>query len=87
MTEAYGHRLGERFRVENAPAMVTRAFCKGEIAVTELRCDRPPSEMSDSIRQEDAFLLTLHFRNIPNRGVADERRCATCGLARLVSRT
>jgi AraC family transcriptional regulator len=67
MTEAYGQRLGERFRVENAPAMVARAFCKGEIAVTELRCDRPSSEMSDSIRLEDAFLLTLHFRDIPNR--------------------
>jgi len=67
MTEAYGQRLGERFRVENAPAMVARAFCKGEIAVTELRCDRPSSEMSDSIRLEDAFLLTLHFLDIPNR--------------------
>jgi AraC family transcriptional regulator len=67
MTEAYGQRLGERFRVENAPAMVTRAFNKGEIAVTELRCDNPPSEMSESIRQEDAFLLTLHFRDIPSR--------------------
>jgi AraC family transcriptional regulator len=67
MTEAYGQRLGERFRVENAPAMVTRAFRNGEMAVTELRCDNPPSEMSDSIRQEDAFLLTLHFHDVPSR--------------------
>jgi AraC-like DNA-binding protein len=81
MTQAYGQRLGERFRVENAPAMVTRAFRKGEIAVTELRCDNPPSEMSDSIRQEDAFLLTLHFRDIPSREYWEGgRRAPVCDL-------
>jgi AraC family transcriptional regulator len=81
MTEAYGPGLGERFRVENAPAMVTRAFRKGEMAVTELRCDNPPSEMSDSIRQEDAFLLTLHFHDIPSREYwEDGRRAPVCDL-------
>jgi AraC family transcriptional regulator len=81
MTEAYGQRLGERFRVENAPAMVTRTFRKGEMAVTELRCDNPPSEMSDSIRQEDAFLLTLHFHDIPSREYwEDGRRAPVCDL-------
>jgi len=81
MTDAYGQRLGERFRVENAPAMVTRAFCKTEMAVTELRCDNPPSEMSDSIPQEDAFLLTLHFRDIPSREYWEGgRRAPVCDL-------
>jgi len=81
MTEAYGQRLGERFRVENAPAMVTQAFCKGEIAVTELRCDNPPLEMSGSVRQEDAFLLTLHFRDIPSREYWEAgRRAPVCDL-------
>ena len=81
MTEAYGQRLGERFRVKNAPAMVTRAFRKGEMAVTELRCDNPPSEMSDSIRQEDAFLLTLHFHDVPSREYwEDGRRAPVCDL-------
>jgi AraC family transcriptional regulator len=81
MTEAYGQPLGERFRVENAPAMVARAFCKGEIAVTELRCDNPPLEMSGSVRQEDAFLLTLHFRDIPSREYWEAgRRAPVCDL-------
>jgi AraC-like DNA-binding protein len=81
MTEGYGQRLGERFRVKNAPAMVTQAFCKGEIAVTELRCDNPPSEMSDSVRQEDAFLLTLHFRDVPRREYWEGgRRAPVCDL-------
>jgi AraC family transcriptional regulator len=79
--EAYGQRLGERFRVENAPAMVTRAFREGEMAVTELRCDKPPSEMSDSIPPEDAFLLTLHFRDIPSREYWEAgRRAPACDL-------
>lgn len=67
MSEAFGQRLGERFRVENAPAIITRALRNADMAVTELRCDNPPSEMSDSVRREDAFLLTLHLRDIPNR--------------------
>ena len=67
MTEAYGQRLGERFRVDNAPAIVTRALRKADIAVTEVRCDNPLSEMSGSIQREDAFLVGLHLRDFPNR--------------------
>ncbi len=32
MTEGYGQRFGERLRVENAPAMVTRALRNADIA-------------------------------------------------------
>jgi AraC family transcriptional regulator len=66
MTVAYGQRLGERMRAEHAQAIVTRAFCKGEIAVTELRCDNPLPEMSGSFQQEDAFFVTLHLRDVPS---------------------
>jgi AraC family transcriptional regulator len=67
MTEAYGPRLGERFRVENAPAIVTRALRTADIAVTEIRCDRPLPEMYGPIQKEDAFLIGLHLRDFPNR--------------------
>ena len=90
MTEAYGRRLGERFRVENAPAIVTRALHTADIAVTEIRCDSPSPEMCGPIQQEDAFLVGLHLRDFPNREyweVADERRSATYGPARVVSMT
>jgi AraC family transcriptional regulator len=65
MTEAYGQRLGERLRIENAPAIVTRALRTADIAVTEVRCDNPPSEMSRPIQQEDAFLVALYLRDRP----------------------
>lgn len=41
MSDAYGQRLGERMRVDNAPAIVTRELHKTDIAVTEIRCDHP----------------------------------------------
>jgi AraC family transcriptional regulator len=65
MTEAYGQRLGHALRVENAPAIVSRALRTADIAVTEIRCDNPLPEMSGSIQHEDAFLVGLHFRDVP----------------------
>jgi AraC family transcriptional regulator len=81
MTEAYGRRLGERFRVENAPAIVTRALRTADIAVTEIRCDSPLPEMYGPIQQEDAFLVGLHLRDFPNREYWEEiRRASVCDL-------
>jgi AraC family transcriptional regulator len=81
MTEAYGRRLGERFRVENAPAIVTRALRTAAIAVTEIRCDSPLPEMYGPIQQEDAFLVGLHLRDFPNREYwEDGRRASVCDL-------
>jgi AraC-like DNA-binding protein len=74
MTVAYGRQLGERLRLENAPAIVTRALSKGEIAVTELRCDNPLPEMSGSIQREDAFLVGLHLRDVPSRKYWEDGR-------------
>jgi AraC family transcriptional regulator len=81
MTEAYGQRLGERFRVENAPAIVTRALRTADIAVTEVRCDNPLPGMSGSIQPEDAFLVALHLRDFPNREYwEDGQRASVCDL-------
>ncbi len=80
MTEAYGQRLGERFRVENAPAIVTRALRTADIAVTEIRCDNPLPEMS-RIQQEDAFVVGLKLSDFPNREYwEDGRRASVCDL-------
>ena len=90
MTEGYGRRFGERLRVENAPAIVTQALRNADIAVTEIRCDNPPMEMSGAFRREDALssLCTSAIVSITKSGrMADERRCATSGPARVVSMT
>jgi AraC family transcriptional regulator len=81
MTEAYGQRLGERLRVENAPAIVTRALRAADMAVTEIRCDNPLPGMSDPIQQEDAFIVALNFRELLNREYwEDGRRASVCDL-------
>jgi AraC family transcriptional regulator len=81
MTDADGQRLGEHMRVENAPAIVTRALPKGEIAVTEIRCDNPLPEMSGSVQREDAVAVSLHLRDFPNREYwEDGRRAPVCAL-------
>jgi AraC family transcriptional regulator len=81
MTEGYGQRLGEALRVENAPAIVTRALRTADIAVTEIRCDSPPREMSGSIQQEDAFLVGLQLRDFPNHEYwEDGRQAPVCDL-------
>jgi AraC family transcriptional regulator len=81
MTEAYGQRLGEALRVENAPAIVTGALRTADIAVTEIRCDNPLPEMCGPIQQEDAFLVALQLRDFPNCEYwEDGRRAPVCDL-------
>ena len=81
MSDAYGQRLGERLRVENAPAIVTRALRTADIAVTEIRCDNPSSEMSGSIQREDAFLVALLLRDFPHHEYwEDGQRAPVCDL-------
>jgi AraC family transcriptional regulator len=64
-SDGYGKRFGERLRVDNAPAIVTRALCKTEMAATEIRCDHPLPGMSGSFQREDAFLVGLKLRDFP----------------------
>ena len=67
-SDGYGQRLAERLRVESAPAIVTRALRKADIAVTEIRCDDPLPGMTGSIQREDAFLVGLQLRDFtPSR--------------------
>jgi AraC family transcriptional regulator len=81
MTEAYGRRLGEAVRVENAPAIVTRALRTADIAVTEIRYDNPRPGMSDPIQQEDAFIVGLHLRDRPKWEYwEDGRRASVCDV-------
>ena len=81
MTDAFGKRLGERFQVENAPAIVSRALRKADIAVTEVRCDNPLPEMSGSLRQEDAYLIGLQLRDRPSSKIwEDGRQAPVCDL-------
>lgn len=80
-SDGYGQRLGERLRVENAPAIVTKALRKAEIAVTEIRCDDPLPGMTNPVQWEDAFLVGLVLRDFPHRVSWEEgRQTPVCDL-------
>jgi AraC family transcriptional regulator len=80
-SDAYGHRLADRLRVENAPAIVTRVLRKAEIAVTEIRCDEPKPDVSGPIRREDAFLVGLQIRDFPHHEYwEDGQQAPICDL-------
>ena len=89
-SDGYGQRLGERLRVENAPAIISRALRKADIAVTEVRCDHPMPGMSGPFQQEDAFLVGLLLRDYPGREYWENGRQAagsTSGPVRRLSMT
>ena len=80
-SDGYGQRLGERLRVEDAPAIITRALRKADIAVTEIRCDDPLPGMTDSFQREDAFLVGLQLRDFPHHEYwEDGRQMPVCDL-------
>ena len=81
MTEAYGQRLGEALRVENAPAIVARSLRMPDIAVTEIRCDSPLPQISGKIQHEDAFVVGLKLRDFPaHKYWEDGRLTPVCDL-------
>ena len=80
-SDGYGQRLGERLRVEDAPAIVTRTLRKAEIAVTEIRSDDPLPGMTGSIQREDAFLVGLQLRDFPHHEYWEDGQLASvCDL-------
>jgi AraC-like DNA-binding protein len=77
MTEAgvYGQRLGRRLRVNDAPALITRSLRSAELAVTETRNDHPEPGLSGALPAEDAWLVSLKFRDYADCECWENDRC------------
>jgi AraC family transcriptional regulator len=71
---AHGRRLSERFGVYDAPHIVTRTFQRAELALTEVRVDRPFGRLSEPIPYEDAFSMSLVLRDLPDNSYWEEGR-------------
>jgi AraC family transcriptional regulator len=72
--EAYGQNLGQKFGAENAQAIVARSLQRTEVAITEIRADRPLGRLSDPIPREDAYMICLVLRDIPNNAYWEDGR-------------
>jgi AraC-like DNA-binding protein len=64
-TGAYGERLRKTFKVMRAPSFVAKTLKNARIAVTEIRCDKTNTGLSEPIPVEDAFLMTVQLREVP----------------------
>ncbi len=72
--DAYGRRLGEKFGAEDAPSIVTRSLRSAEIAITDVRTDKPLGRLSDPIARQDAYMLSLVLRDLPNHSYWEDGR-------------
>src|SRR3954451_6210885 len=79
MTQAgvYGQRLGQGFHLKQAPVLITRSLHSAALAVTEVRNDDPTPDISGSLAAEDAYLVSLKFRDYPDCECWEQGRCVT----------
>jgi AraC family transcriptional regulator len=77
MTRAgvYGQRLGRRLQLKDAPSLITHSLRSAELAVTETRNDDPVPGLSGSLPSEDAYLVSLKFRDYPDCECWERGRC------------
>jgi AraC family transcriptional regulator len=74
---AYGPRLGQVLHLKKAPALVTRSAQGVGLVVTETRDDNPATVLSGSFPLEDAYLVSLKFRDYPDCECWERGRCVT----------
>ena len=70
----YGRSLGEKFGTTDAPSVVTRALWQGQVAVTDLRIDRPIGRLSDSLPRINSFMICLMLEDLPDNAYFEEGR-------------
>ena len=71
---AYGRELAKNYGVSDAPAIVARTLQHTAFAATELRVDRPTGELSDPIPPEDAYMICLVLRDVPDNSYWEDGR-------------
>lgn len=74
-TGLYGHELARRFQLNDAPSLITRSLRTSELAVTETRNDHPLRELSGAMPLDDAYLVSLKFRDYPDCECWERGRC------------
>ena len=61
--------------MNDAPALITSSLRSAELAVTETRNDDPMPGLSGSMPSEDAYLVSLKFRDFPDCECWEHGRC------------
>lgn len=69
-----GRSLGEKLGAKDAPSILTRTLWHAEIAVTEIRIDKPLGRLTDTLPSVDAFMICLMLSDIPNNAYWEDGR-------------
>ena len=71
---AVGQRLGNLFKIDRAPALVTRKLGMAQMAVTEIRSDDPVLGLVDPVPIEDAYLVSVMLKTLDHHEVWESGR-------------
>lgn len=63
---AYGQGLGQHFKLDDAPALVTKSMRNTSFAVTQLKSDRSDLGLTTPIPYDDAYLIAVQLRGLEN---------------------
>lgn len=63
--EGFGKRIKAGLRLQEAPTLITRSFADIALPATECRADRPEHGLSIPMPREDAYLISVKFRDYP----------------------
>ena len=75
---AFAQKVGRFLHLKDAPpSLVTRSLRSAELAVTETRDDHPVVRIADSMPSEDAYLVSLKFRDYGDCECWERGRCVT----------
>jgi AraC-like DNA-binding protein len=66
---AVGQRLGDLFKIDDTPALITRRMNMPQLAVTEIRSDDPVIGVMEPVPLEDAYLVSLILRQLDRHEV------------------
>ncbi len=74
MTGSYGRGLAKHWGLEDLPSIVTRSLRGAEIVVSDLRVDKPNGRLSDPLPRDDAYMICLVLRDLPQNSYWEEGR-------------
>lgn len=70
----YGRNLGRDFGAEDAPFILTRSLQCTEIAITDVRVERPLGRLSDPIPRADGYMICLLLSDLPHNSYWEDGR-------------
>ena len=83
---AFGAKLGQPLNLKDAPSLITRTLRSAELAVVETRDDNPVPGLCGSLPSDDAYLVSLKFRDYPDCECWERGRCVITDQRRAIEK-